>query len=68
MPTTAEYLYALVKDRIISPADEANYKFYCVRCLRFILYEELDLEDPETDPLWCFCDECKPYARSLIDE
>lgn len=67
MPTTAEYLEAWAINRIITPSDEANFKVYCVKCLRAILYEELDLEDPELDPLWCFCDECKVYARSLIE-
>lgn len=70
MPTTAEYLEAWARSTVDRPrsSDEGFAKVHCVGCRRLIIFRNLNLEDPELEPTWCFCDICKETVVELLGE
>jgi len=68
MTTTDEYLNAFVLMRLRRPWGEEDLfaKINCIGCGSLLVYDHLDLEDPELDPAWCFCVNCKSELDQFI--
>lgn len=69
LETTHDYFDALVARRLRRPrgAGDLFAKIRCMGCGVQLVFDALDLESPELDPGWPFCDRCRAEAESPLE-
>lgn len=66
--TTADYLAALPAMQTLRPRgdDDPFAKVFCIKCHKLMAIDELDMDDPELDPTWCFCPPCVEAIEAVM--